>query len=168
MGSINYTPRDWASGLLVTDAHLDTEIRDPFTQLQAAWTAWTPSPALTVISGTNPTMGNSTVSGATHQIGKTILWRLRIVLGSTFAAGSGTYLMALPFSINGVLSSEDPVGYGQVLAGGSRRAIQVYAYSATTGFMVRTSSEADLTSSGPGVAWASGQVITVMGVYQSA
>ena len=168
MGSINYTPRDWASGLLVTDAHLDTEIRDPFTQLQAAWTAWTPSPALTVISGTNPTMGNSTVVGATHQIGKTILWRLRITLGSTFAAGSGTYLVELPFSINGILSNEDPVGYGQVLAGGTRRAIQVYFYYGTTGFMVRTSSEENLTSSGPGVAWAAGQVISLTWVYQSA
>ena len=168
MGSINYTPRDWASGLLVTDAILDTEIRDPFTQLQAAWTAWTPSPALTVISGTNPTMGNSTVVGAPHQIGKTILWRLRITLGSTFAAGTGTYFLALPFSLGGILSSEDPIGAGQVLAGGTRRAVQVYAQTATTGFMVRTSSEADLTSSGPGVAWAAGQVISLTGVYQSA
>lgn len=168
MGSINYTPRDWASGLLVTDTILDTEIRDPFTQLQAAWTAWTPSPALTVISGTNPTMGNSTVVGATHQIGKTILWRLRITLGSTFAAGSGTYALAMPFGIGGILSNEDPIGYGQVLAGGTRRAIQVYALTVNTAFMVRTSTEADLTSSGPGVAWAAGQVISLTGVYQSA
>ncbi|MBK6556221.1 MAG: hypothetical protein IPG16_03045, partial [Comamonadaceae bacterium] len=94
------------------------ELRCALTNLQAAWTAWTPSPALTAISGTNRTMGNSTVVGATHQIGKTILWRLDHRLGSTFfAAGSGTYLVELPFSINGILSNEDPVGYGQVLAG---------------------------------------------------
>ncbi len=114
---LNTTPRTWVTGELLTATLLNVELRDALTNLQAAWTAWTPSPALTVVSGTNPTMGNSTVVGATHQIGKTILWRLRIVLGSTFAAGSGTYLLALPFSINGILSSEDPVGYGQVLAG---------------------------------------------------
>lgn len=165
---LNTTPRTWVTGELLTATLLNVELRDALTNLQAAWTAWAPSPALTVISGTNPTMGNSTVVGATHQIGKTILWRLRITLGSTFAAGSGTYLLALPFSINGVLSSEDPIAFGQVLAGGTRRAIQVYAYSATTGFMVRTSTEADLTSSGPGVAWASGQVISLTGVHQSA
>ncbi len=165
---LNTTPRTWVTGELLTATLLNVELRDALTNLQAAWTAWTPSPALTAISGTNPTMGNSTVVGATHQIGKTILWRLRITLGSTFAAGSGTYLVELPFSINGILSNEDPVGYGQVLAGGTRRAIQVYFYYGTTGFMVRTSSEANLTSSGPGVAWAAGQVISLTGVYQSA
>ena len=164
---LNTTPRTWVTGELLTATLLNVELRDALTNLQAAWTAWTPSPALTS-SGTNPTMGNSTVVGATHQIGKTILWRLRITLGSTFAAGSGTYLVELPFSINGILSNEDPVGYGQVLAGGTRRAIQVYFYYGTTGFMVRTSSEANLTSSGPGVAWAAGQVISLTGVYQSA
>ena len=165
---LNTTPRTWVTGELLTATLLNVELRDALTNLQAAWTAWTPSPALTAISGTNPTMGNSTVVGATHQIGKTILWRLRITLGSTFAAGSGTYLVELPFSINGILSNEDPVGYGQVLAGGTRRAIQVYFYYGTTGFMVRTSSEENLTSSGPGVAWAAGQVISLTGVYQSA
>ena len=164
---LNTTPRTWVTGELLTATLLNVELRDALTNLQAAWTALTPSPALTS-SGTNPTMGNSTVVGATHQIGKTILWRLRITLGSTFAAGSGTYLVELPFSINGILSNEDPVGYGQVLAGGTRRAIQVYFYYGTTGFMVRTSSEANLTSSGPGVAWAAGQVISLTGVYQSA
>jgi hypothetical protein len=164
---LNTTPRTWVTGELLTATLLNVELRDALTNLQAAWTAWTPSPALTS-SGTNPTMGNSTVVGATHQIGKTILWRLRITLGSTFAAGTGTYFLALPFSIGGILSNEDLIGYGQVLAGGTRRAVQVYAQTATTGFMVRTSSEADLTSSGPGVAWAAGQVISLTGVYQSA
>lgn len=165
---LNTTPRTWVTGELLTATLLNVELRDALTNLQAAWTAWTPSPALTVVSGTNPTMGNSTVVGATHQIGKTILWRLRITLGSTFAAGSGTYALAMPFGIGGILSNEDPIGYGQVLAGGARRAIQVYALTANTAFMVRTSTEADLTSSGPGVAWAAGQVISLTGVYQSA
>ena len=165
---LNTTPRTWVTGELLTATLLNVELRDALTNLQAAWTAWTPSPALTVISGTNPTMGNSTVVGATHRIGKTILWRLRITLGSTFAAGSGTYALAMPFGIGGILSPEDPLGYGQVLAGGTRRAIQVYALTVNTGFMVRTSTEADLTSSGPGVAWAAGQVISLTGVYQSA
>jgi len=162
------TPRTWVAGELLTATLLNVELRDALTNLQAAWTAWTPSPALTVVSGTNPTMGNSTVVGATHQVGKTILWRLRITLGSTFAAGTGTYFLALPFGIGGILSNEDPIGYGQVLAGGARRAIQVYAITVNTAFMVRTSTEADLTSSGPGVAWAAGQVISLTGVYQSA
>lgn len=165
---LNTTPRTWVTGELLTATLLNVELRDALTNLQAAWTAWTPSPALTVVSGTNPTMGNSTVVGATHRIGKTILWRLRITLGSTFAAGSGTYALAMPFGIGGILSNEDPIGYGQVLAGGTRRAIQVYALTVNTAFMVRTSSEADLTSSGPGVAWAAGQVISLTGVYQSA
>lgn len=165
---LNTTPRTWVTGELLTATLLNVELRDALTNLQAAWTAWTPSPALTVVSGTNPTMGNSTVVGATHRIGKTILWRLRITLGSTFAAGSGTYALAMPFGIGGILSNEDPIGYGQVLAGGTRRAIQVYALTVNTAFMVRTSTEADLTSSGPGVAWAAGQVISLTGVYQSA
>ena len=165
---LNTTPRTWVTGELLTATLLNVELRDALTNLQAAWTAWTPSPALTVVSGTNPTMGNSTVVGATHQIGKTILWRLRITLGSTFAAGSGTYALAMPFGIGGILSNEDPIGYGQVLAGGARRAMQVYVLTVNTAFMVRTSTEADLTSSGPGVAWAAGQVISLTGVYQSA
>lgn len=167
MGTVDYTPRTWTYNLSVNQTILNTEVRDPFTSLQGAWTTWNPAQPIVSIGGTNPTMGNSTIAGATHQIGKTWFWRLRIMIGSTFAAGSGTYSVLLPTSVGGILATEEPVGYGQVYTT-VRRGITAYVYSATTALLVRQSNETEVTASGVGVAWAAGQMINLTGMFQAA
>jgi hypothetical protein len=41
--SINYTPRTWVAGEVVTAAFMNTEVRDALTGIQAAWTVYTPT-----------------------------------------------------------------------------------------------------------------------------
>lgn len=90
---LNTTPRTWTTSELVTAAMMNTEVRDAFTGVQAAWTSYSPS---WTAATTNPTIGNGTIVGAYLQIGKTVHWRIKISPGSTTTFGTGTYFVSLP------------------------------------------------------------------------
>jgi hypothetical protein len=90
---LNSTPRDWVAGELVTATHLNAEIRDPLEGIQEPWTAYTP--VWTAIT-TNPTIGNGSLVGAYHRIGKTAWFRIMLTGGSTTNWGSGRYQFTLP------------------------------------------------------------------------
>lgn len=94
MGILNFTPHTWATNELVTSALLNTELRDPLTALQATWTAYTP---VLTASTTNPTLGSGgTLTGAYHQLGKSIFWTVDLLFGTAPSAGSGNYWITLP------------------------------------------------------------------------
>jgi len=63
------------------DADKFTEISNFMTAAATAWTTW--SPTLT-----NLTLGNGTTSARYRQLGKTIDYRFKFVLGSTSAVGT--------------------------------------------------------------------------------
>lgn len=93
MGLVNYTPHDWSALEEFTATLADTEIKDPWTAIQAAWTSFTPTWTGTT---TNPVIGNGTLTGAYHRVGKLIFYRIGIVAGSTTTYGSGSYRLTLP------------------------------------------------------------------------
>lgn len=64
-------------------------------QLETAWTAYTPS---WTASTTNPTLGNGTLTGYYKQIGKTVFVRVKLDWGSTTSGGSGDWRFSLPVS----------------------------------------------------------------------
>lgn len=162
MGDLNSSPRTWVAGEFVTQTMLNDELRIPLTLLQSAWTPWTP----TLSSDTTaPSLGNSTLTGLYHRVGKSIMWRLRLVIGSTFAAGAGSYFMSLPASIGGVMATEDVVAVGSITTGGVRRPITACVQAAGTCYMLRNSTETLIGSGGPGVAWAAGHQLSLMGVH---
>lgn len=94
---LSTTPHTWAVGEFVTAAEMNTEIRDPLTDLQAAWTAWTP--ALTAVT-TNPTLGTGgATSGQYCKIGRLVTGWGYILFGTAGTnAGSGSYAVSLPFA----------------------------------------------------------------------
>lgn len=57
------------------------------------WSTYSP---VLFSTGTNPTMGNSTVSGRYRVDGKTVHVVINIVFGSSFSEGSGAYGITLP------------------------------------------------------------------------
>ena len=66
-----------------------------------AWTSYTP---VWVSNGTQPVLGNSTISGAYAQIGKTVHFRITLSLlsGGGFSVGTGSrYSFTTPTSITG-------------------------------------------------------------------
>jgi hypothetical protein len=130
----------------------------------AAWTAYTP--AVSSLSGTPPTKGNSTYAGAFIQLGKTVHWRVRITIGSTFAAGTGAvYTISIPTAPT-VNLAEDTIGYGSIQQSTVRCQIIATLISSTTVVITRASTEVLVGNAGASAAWATGNVITISGTYE--
>lgn len=69
----------------------------------SAWTAYTPT---ITASTTNPTFTYTTQQGAYMQIGKTVHFRMNLVLNVVTSAGTGNYLFDLPVAgVAGVVQS---------------------------------------------------------------
>jgi len=60
----------------------------------SAWTSYTPT--WTSAGGTNPTLGNGTITGKYKQRGKVVDVRITLTVGSTSTIGTGIYLFSLP------------------------------------------------------------------------
>jgi hypothetical protein len=92
--SINYTPRTWVAGEVVTAAFMNTEVRDALTGVQSAWTAFTPTWTAATV---NPVLGNGSFSGSAFQrYGKTILFRIVLTMGTTTTFGTGQWILTPP------------------------------------------------------------------------
>lgn len=160
---LNTTPRTWVAGEKPPAATLNTEIRDAFTGIQAAWASYTPTL-------TNVTLGNGTLAGAYYQVGKTIHYRALLTFGSTTTV-SGSIQFALPTTANSSQTAGNfPLGistmkgtstvYGWArLVAAANAVAPVYNTAATT--------SSDCTATAP-YTWASGNFIFVQGVYESA
>jgi hypothetical protein len=64
------------------------------TNYETAWTSYTP--AWTTDGGTQPVIGNGSVTGAYKQIGKTVFVRVKLNCGSTTTFGTGAWQFGLP------------------------------------------------------------------------
>lgn len=64
-----------------------------FTAYEAAWSTYTPTWAS---SGTQPVLGNGTLTGRYHQIGKSVKGQILLTPGSATTFGTGTYTFSLP------------------------------------------------------------------------
>lgn len=133
--SINYTPRTWVAGEVVTAAFMNTEIRDALTGIQAAWTAYTPT-------ATNFTVGNGTLLGRWQRLGKTAVGiRINFTAGSTSsytasqaqvslpaaAHATGAQFMPMRFASSGGLILD---GFADIAAGASVAGLIVTASGA--------------------------------------
>lgn len=65
----------------------------------STWVNQSFTPTLTAATS-DPTLGNSTLSGKYVQIGKNMIGNVQLTIGSTFAVGSGSYRFALPAAVN--------------------------------------------------------------------
>jgi hypothetical protein len=81
-------------GEVVTAAQLNTEIRDQFNSMFAAWTTYSP---IWTASTTNPSLGNGTLTGRHMKIGRTVITHINQTMGSTTTYGSGNYNWTIPF-----------------------------------------------------------------------
>lgn len=89
--SLDTTPRTWLAGETVTTTMMNTEIRDAFTGLQAAWTPYTATP-------TGFSVGNGSLVTAYHQVGQTFKIRGSFVGGST-STYSGNFQISIPSGV---------------------------------------------------------------------
>lgn len=71
------------------------DVQDEITAIRAAWTSYTPT--WTVLSGTDPSIGNGTLTGRFKQrVDKSVTGTITLSAGTTTTLGSGTYLFSLP------------------------------------------------------------------------
>lgn len=161
------TPRTWVVGEVVTAAELNTEIRDQFNDLFAAWTSYVP--AWTAVT-TNPVLNNGQLQGRHRLVGKLCHFAIECLFGSSTTAGSGAYSFGLPFT---AASSVSRIVTGQAV-NSAGRADLTCTITPSTAVVVPFSPSSttpptnQLTSSGMfGSAWASGAVIRITGTYET-
>jgi len=152
------------SGIL-TNAMLSTTTGE----LGGAWTTWTPTWA-------NLTIGNATITYAKYvQIGKTVKFRLRVVLGNTTSVGTDP-TFSLPVTANSdyglstyILEGNVwyfDVGTANVLGNlrfTSTTTVQLVAQNSSPTYLTQSS-----VSSTVPFTWTTGDIITVSGSYEAA
>lgn len=133
-----------------------------------AMTDYSASLTLTAAT-TNPTKGNSTYAAKYTQIGKLVYYTARIAIGSTFAAGSGSYRLSLPVTAASASASQD-LGSVLVTDSGTAALVGTCLLQSTTTLEVWIANITGgaLSSTGPGTAWANGDVIQVSIRYEAA
>lgn len=118
----------------------------------ATWTQYTPT---WTASSTNPSIGNGTMFARYRIMGKTLMWRLTMIMGSTTTFGSGTWQWSLP-SGAAVPSTSGGNGIGRYTADNLSTLLDgITLCDATNTTTVRTF----LTSTNP-FTWASGHKLT--------
>lgn len=158
----------FVDGELVNEAKLYTRVFSPINTIYATvsglgvYNAYTP---LLTATTTNPTLNNSTLTGAYWQIGKAVFWKLKLTIGSTFSVGSGIYLFSLPATAT---ETDVMCGSGYIVNGSLRKPVTASTNSTTVLRITRASNETAVDNTGPGAAWATGNIVTLTGVYEAA
>ncbi|MFJ9313808.1 hypothetical protein ACIRN4_06405 [Pimelobacter simplex] len=127
----------------------------------ASWTA----------SGTNPAIGNGSIAGRYIQIGKTVIFRVNISMGSTTTYGSGQYSVSLPTAANAAglqidvrcdvaIAGAAYDARGRIVAGGT--SVLLYCDPTTAGGSSRA-----VAATAPAT-FANGSLIVVQGTYEAA
>ena len=82
-----------------------------------AWTSFVPS---WTSSGTQPTLGNGTITGKYAQIGKTVIAHTQLILGNTSSAGTGSYRLSFPVTPTTPNAYQDlqPIGTAMITDSG--------------------------------------------------
>jgi hypothetical protein len=154
-------PRTWVAGEVPTAAILNTHIRDNFAVLGDPWTAYTPT---WTAATTNPTLGNGTLEGHYVKAGRLVIYRIRLLFGSTTTVGSGAYNFTLPFSGTG----HDPAGQGMARDDSAVSHMPVFSrLSGSAVIDLFTGAGAVVTAAAP-FTWATNDRISVTGIYEAA
>jgi hypothetical protein len=128
-----------------------------------AWTAYTPT---WTAPTTNPVLGNGTLTGQYMvQNGKTVHYRIVLIMGSTTTYGSGMYLLSLPVASS---VATHIAGYGVGWNLTNRKSLVAYYTSTTTVRALRCATDVEVDQTGLGVAWAAAHALTLTGTYQAA
>jgi hypothetical protein len=160
---LNTTPRTWASPEVVTDVELNTEIRDAFTGIQAAWTTYTPA---WTSSGTAPALGNGTITGRYMQVGKTISFEIILTLGSTSTVGTLGYFFSLP--VTALSGNHIPVGSGNFFDTSAGTDFARTAIRGASGIVGLFDNAGARVGAATPVVPATGDIISVNGTYEAA
>lgn len=112
---MTWTPPSTApflAGHTPTSAELVTHITNNFKAIGDPWTAYTP---VWGSSGTAPSLGNGTITGAYRSVGNTADFRILLTAGSTTTYGTGFYTFTFPVA---AILANQPGGSGFITRSG--------------------------------------------------
>ena len=144
-----------------TAAYLDL-VNANFATLGGAWTAYTPS---WTGSGGNPSIGNGTLAGAYVQLGKMVIFRAYLVMGSTTTYGSGVWSIGLPASVTGVAAAQPINSAGYDTSAGTFLDLKAWVDVSYSVVSIASAGGGYVTSTVP-VTWATGDWLAVSGLIQ--
>lgn len=153
------TPRTWAVNETLTAAKMN-EISSSLNALGDTWTSYTPS---WFASGTAPALNNGTITGKYRTVGKTVDFRILLIMGSTTTYGTGVYNFTLPSAPN--LSTWEAVGSGVFTdtSAGDHYGLVAY-YSGGSNVSASNGSAGRLSSTLP-FTWANTDILSIIGRY---
>ena len=164
---MTFTPRTWVVGEVVAAATMNQEIRDQFNSMFAAWTSYTPA---WTAATTNPVLGNGTLIGRYMKIGRTVLFHINLITGSTTTYGSGVYSFDLPAAAANAGAAM--IGNAHLLAGSRWNGqLVISANAVTTSPFFPTNSTTTTTQQQTGTipaTLASGHQLRMTGIYEAA
>lgn len=135
---------------------------DAYENLTAAWTSYTPTWAS---FGTQPVLGDGTLTGKYMRAGKFVAFTLTLTAGSTTTFGTSQYTFTLPFtslnaSVFAVLFQDASTGFRYAGTAGAG------AGASTIGITVFTNGTPGFDSASP-VTMATSDSVTYSGVYEA-
>jgi hypothetical protein len=78
---------------VIKSTEVNSNFQETLDTIDKDWTTWTPTWSST---GTQPAIGNGTLSAKYRQLGKIVFVQIRFVAGSTTTFGTGTYYLSYP------------------------------------------------------------------------
>lgn len=134
-----------------------------------AWTDYSSSFVLTATT-TNPTKGGSTYTARYVQIGQTIIYQFRILIGAGFAVGSGNYRISLPVAAQ---ASAPSIARGTAFLNDAATASRLGILRVATSTYLQVeflngASVVLLGDTGPGSAWTTGDAVDGSIIYEAA
>jgi hypothetical protein len=131
------------------------------------WQSYTPSWA--AIGGTQPAIGDGTLTGEYARIGDTIHYRITLVAGGTTTFGSGgAWTFSLPVTAVSYDGETPLATVGTLDTSTSTRAPGVAMSQSTTTILPRLGAAGTVITNALPWTWANGDKVSLMGTYQAA
>ncbi len=101
----SFSTKTDGAGQTIYAAHVNDaqdEIVAVETNLLQTWTSYTPT---WTASSVNPAIGDGTLAGIYHQVGKLLHFSITVTMGASTTYGTGTWRFALPTTVSAVTAS---------------------------------------------------------------
>lgn len=143
--------------------------RDALKALSEAWTSYGSGASWTAVSS-NPAIGNGTWAAAYLQVGKLVMVRISITMGSSTTYGSGQWRVALPVAPkSGIRWSFQAEALDANVNQYTCRGVYDGGGTYASIFRVGGGAAADTSVTGTApFTWGTGDVLTVQGRYETA
>ncbi|MGW1938948.1 hypothetical protein [Streptomyces goshikiensis] len=135
--------------------------------ISGLWASYTPTWSS---SGTQPILGNGTITGRWARTGNVIHYMIKLTAGSTTTYGTGNYVFSLPVAVGAVTDflGNAFAGDASVGGGGYSTGTAFLGAGGTVGaYFGNVVGSAALTNTWP-MTWANGDRLWLEGVYEAA